>query len=196
MELPNLLSFMCFRLQQRWKKCQQYVLVLHKWVILRILTKSPRGGHPNFFFLARSHVWNQSLLVLSKKCNFLAFQYVFFSLKKLRLFFGDFEGIVFLLLEAAVISQHRVAAPFRNRPDEIQQLRKFQKARSLRKIRRPFEVFYKDGLVSFQLQNFRKSLENKKCGKIPQESREKKRLVTWTLWAPYFVDLLIFFSKS
>ena len=43
----------------------------------------------------------------------------FFSLKKLRLFFGDFEGVVFLLLEAAVISEPRVAAPFWNRPDEI-----------------------------------------------------------------------------
>ena len=64
-----------------------------------------------------------------------------------------------------------------------------------RKIRRPPEVSNRDGLLTFEFQLFRKSSENKVGAHWLQESRKKKHLVTWTLWAPYSLNLLIFFLK-
>ena len=55
-------------------------------------------------------------------------------------------------------------------------------ARAPRKIRRPPEVFDKDGPVTFYLLYFLKKIRKQKNIGI----QGKKCLVTWTLWDPYF----------
>ena len=110
--------------------------------------------------------------------------------------FDDFGGVLFLFLGATIFTQYWVSAPFQNRPDKTKQLKKFERPRVSRKIRRPPEVSNRDGLLTFEFQLFRKSSENKVGAHQLQESRKKKHLVTWTLWAPYSLNLLFFFSEN
>ena len=54
----------------------------NRWVILRILTKSPRGGHPKKFFFSQKSCLELVFTSFEQKTQFFGLLVCFFSLKK------------------------------------------------------------------------------------------------------------------